>query len=370
MRTLIRIIRNETFAAYLLLPVGIIAILFGSHYGSHFFEVNRQIFGFNFNWNNFILQFLLGFFFYNIGLELRYEFSGGALKDKKVLTTSAIAAICGMVAPALIFIIYSHIDGRSDAGWGITMATDLPIVLAMVAILKKSKLKGFILALATIDDIGSIIVIAILYKTSIHGWYLAATFAALAVYILASYFFASRALLVLIFIVGLVLGHASGFQISLISVIFGLATINMARSKPDIVQPLILAIEPISAFIAIPLLVFASFFRHFDFSERSLTTALVVLLVVSRVIGKPLGIFFGIAISKLLFKVKLGFSQMDSLLIGGLGILGLDVSLIFAQLQFKGALLNLSILAILVTLPVGFVICAILRLLSPESKTL
>lgn len=79
-----------------------------------------------------------------------------------------------MLVPALTFIAYNRVNGTPTNGWGITMATDLPLVLALIAILNNRELKGFILALATIDDVGSIIVLIALYKAHLHILYILA----------------------------------------------------------------------------------------------------------------------------------------------------------------------------------------------------
>ena len=89
-------------------------------------------------------------------------------------------------------------------------------------------------------------------------------------------------------------------------------------------------------------------------------------LVIVRLIGKPVGIFLGILIGKAALRLKLPFSLADALLIGALGTLGLDVSLIFAQRDFMGIAQNLAILGILVTIPVGIALALIIHFLSPR----
>lgn len=92
--------------------------------------------------------------------------------------------------------------------------------------------------------------------------------------------------------------------------------------------------------------------------------------VVTRLIGKPIGIFSGILLGKILLRVKLPFSKLDAVLIGSLGTLGLSVSLIFAQIDFQGIAKNLAIMAILRTILAGIVLSFVIRLLSREAKTL
>jgi len=370
LKILLRIIENETFSAYLLLPISLLSIVLGSHFGSNFFEQSRSVLGWKFSITEITLNFLLGFFFYNIGLELRFELAEGALQDKKILAISAIAAALGMLVPALTFIIYNRVNGTPTNGWGITMATDLPLVLALIAILKKSELKGFILALATIDDVGSIIVLTLVYKEHLHMLYILALVALLILYFLYSYLFTSRIVLIVIFIVGLVIGHKTGIQTSLVSVLFGIFTFSKERKGIHLHQKLMGIMEPFSAFVVVPIFVFVSLFRHFDFSIKSIGGTMVLSLVITRLIGKPIGIFSGILLAKILLRVKLPFSKLDALLIGALGTLGLSVSLIFAQIDFQGSAKNLAIMAILLTIPAGIVLSFLIRSLSRGVKTL
>ena len=366
MNTFLRIVKNETFSAYLLIPTALLAILLGLHFDSHFLEQSRQIANWHFNLREFTLDYLLGFFFYNIGLQLRFELSDGALQDRKVLGLSALAAVLGMFVPALTFYLFNRFNGTPTTGWGITMATDLPFVLAALLVLKKNFLKVFVLALATIDDIGSVIVLSVLYKVHLHLLYLLGLVVILAFYFLISYLTQSKLLLVLIFTVGLAIGHQTGIQTSLVAVLFGIITFKNQKKGVDLHERLLSVIEPFSAFAVIPIFVFISLFRHFDFSTSALGSTLVLTLVIVRLIGKPAGIFLGILIGKAALRLKLPFSLMDALLIGALGTLGLDVSLIFAQKDFIGVTQNLAILGILVTIPAGIVLTLIVHFLSPR----
>ena len=366
MKHLLRIIRNETFSAYLLIPVGILAIILGSQIDSRFLETVHHISNWHFNLRGLTLDYLLGFFFYSVGLQLRFEFKEGGLQDRKVLIVSSLAAVLGMATPALLYFGFNKAHGTPTTGWGATMATDLPFVLAMLVVLKKNILKGFVLALATIDDIGSVIVLSILYKQHIQWGYFALLLAVLGLYILASFFIASRLVLVAIFTVGLAIGQLTGIQTSLVAVIFGISTFKARKSTADLPAQLLRVIEPISAFFVIPIFVFVSLFRHYGFSWHALGARLVLTLVLARLIGKPLGIFLGITLGSILLRVQLPFNRAEALLIGALGTLGLDVSLIFAQRDFFGAPQNQAILGILVTIPLAVILSVVVWVLAPR----
>ncbi len=370
MKMLARIVKNETFSAYLLIPLGLLAILLGSHIDSHFLEQTHRIAAWNFSLREATLDYLLGFFFYGIGLQLRFELSEGVLKNRKILFVSALAAGLGMAIPALTFYLFNRAHGSPTTGWGITMATDLPFVLAALVIFRRNHLKGFVLALATIDDLGSVIVLSIIYKVHIHLLYFLALLTLLALYILLSHLITSRVLLLLVFIVGLALGHLSGIQTSLVAVLFGIFTSNNRSKGTELQAKMLGFVEPISAFLVIPIFVFVSLFRRYDFSLHALGSTLVLSLVIVRLIGKPVGILVGVLLGKLTLRVMMPFSLLDTLLIGALGTLGLDVSLIFAQKDFFGTQQNLAILGILVTIPAGALLASTVHFLSPKAKTL
>ena len=370
MNPFLRIAKNEAFSAYILIPIALVAILLGSHIDGQFLEQTRHIGNWNFTLRGFTLDYLLGFFFYSIGLALRFELAHGALQDRKVLAISAIAAIMGMFVPAISFFLFNRLNGTPTTGWGITMATDLPLVLALILVLKKGPLKGFVLALATIDDIGSIIVLSVVYKEHAHPVWILVLVAMLGIYFLFSYLFSSRVLLLAIFILGLAIGHQTGIQTSLVAVLFGILTFNNQKKSADLHDKLISLVEPISAFVVVPIFVIVSLFRRFDFSATAITSRLVVVLIIARLIGKPVGIFFGTMVGRALLKVQLGFTALEALLIGSLGTLGLSVSLIFAQRDFMGAEENLAIAAILLTIPAGVLLASAIHLFSPHPKTL
>ena len=118
---------------------------------------------------------LMAIFFLNVGLEIKHEILAGELSQPKKAMLPIFAALGGMIFPALIFTIFN--GGTPSAnGWGIPMATDIAFAMGVLALLGKScpiGLKVFLTALAIVDDLGSIIVLAIFYPThAIHGIFL------------------------------------------------------------------------------------------------------------------------------------------------------------------------------------------------------
>ncbi len=118
---------------------------------------------------------LMALFFLLIGLEIKREMMEGELNSVKKSTLPAIAALGGMLVPALIFLAFNHSNLKAIEGWAIPTATDIAFSLGILTLLGKSippGLKIFLMALAIFDDIGAIIIIAIFYTNHIAHWLL------------------------------------------------------------------------------------------------------------------------------------------------------------------------------------------------------
>ena len=145
-----------------------IEIAFGSFHFHHLSELTVQ------EWIN---DALMVVFFFVVGLEIKRELVVGELADKKAAALPAIAALGGMIVPAGIFLLINA-GGPGSHAWGIPMATDIAFAVGVVALVGSRVPIGaklFLLALAIVDDLGAILVIAIFYTESIaFGWLLAA----------------------------------------------------------------------------------------------------------------------------------------------------------------------------------------------------
>jgi NhaA family Na+:H+ antiporter len=112
---------------------------------------------------------LMVLFFFVIGLEIKREVVHGELRDPRTAALPALAALGGMVVPAALYLVVT-VGGPGGHGWGIPMATDIAFALGVVALLGRrvpSSLKLFLLTLAIVDDIGAILVIAVVYTSSL-----------------------------------------------------------------------------------------------------------------------------------------------------------------------------------------------------------
>jgi NhaA family Na+:H+ antiporter len=172
--------RDETVGGILLLAMEVIALVWAnSPWGDSYadlvnFQVGPESLGLNLSLGTWAADGLLAVFFFIAGLELKHEFVLGTLSKPAQAVVPIAAALGGMILPAVIFVVVNvtSADG-APSGWGIPMATDIAFALAVLAVVGRMlplPLRAFLLALAVVDDLGAIIVIAIFYS---HGFHLA-----------------------------------------------------------------------------------------------------------------------------------------------------------------------------------------------------
>ncbi|MCO5259065.1 MAG: Na+/H+ antiporter NhaA [Crocinitomicaceae bacterium] len=163
----------------LVLGISVIIALFlaNSPWSNYYFELLEYKFGFYFNGTTYlehdILHWindgLMSIFFFVVGLELKREFVAGELANPRKALLPIIAAIGGMIVPAFIYFSLNPV-GEVHSGWGIPMATDIAIALGVLYLLGDRiplPLKVFLTALAIVDDLGAVLVIALFYTSDI-----------------------------------------------------------------------------------------------------------------------------------------------------------------------------------------------------------
>ena len=149
------------------------------HFG---FSINGQTY-LDFSLEHWINDGLMSMFFFVVGLELKREFIGGELRDLRKVTLPVVAALCGMLFPAVIYLIFNA-GAATSQGWGIPMATDIAFALAVLQLLGNRvpmSAKVFLTTLAIVDDLGSVVIIALFYTTEISFASLAIGFVVLTV---------------------------------------------------------------------------------------------------------------------------------------------------------------------------------------------
>ena len=149
------------------------------HFG---FSINGQTY-LDFSLEHWINDGLMSMFFFVVGLELKREFIGGELRDLRKVTLPVVSALCGMLFPAAIYLIFNA-GAATSQGWGIPMATDIAFALAVLQLLGNRvpmSAKVFLTTLAIVDDLGSVVIIALFYTTEISFASLAIGFVVLTV---------------------------------------------------------------------------------------------------------------------------------------------------------------------------------------------
>lgn len=186
----------EASSGIILLIAAVIALIWAnSAWSDSYFSLLEQqlhIEFFSFHFEETVLELvndgLMAVFFFVVGLEIKRELVVGDLRDPKAAALPVMAAVGGMVLPALIY--FSFNAGTSAAhGWGIPMATDIAFAVGVVSLLGKRVPPGaklFLLAVAIADDIGAIAVIAIFYTSDLNAGYFAAAVVGLVVVWIAS----------------------------------------------------------------------------------------------------------------------------------------------------------------------------------------
>ena len=125
------------------------------HFG---FSINGQTY-LDFSLEHWINDGLMSMFFFVVGLELKREFIGGELRDLRKVTLPVVAALCGMLFPAAIYLIFNA-GAATSHGWGIPMATDIAFALAVLQLLGNRvpmSAKVFLTTLAIVDDLGRLV---------------------------------------------------------------------------------------------------------------------------------------------------------------------------------------------------------------------
>lgn len=187
-----RFIRQEKSGSIVLaISVVLAMVLANSPWSAEYFHFFEQTIGisfneqltFNYTLHHWVNDGLMAIFFFVVGLELKREIVGGELSNPRQAMLPILAAAGGMLVPALIYFAFNS-SGDARAGWGIPMATDIAFALGVLYFLGKKvplSLKVFLTALAIVDDLGAVLVIAFFYTSDISFNSLAIGFSCLAV---------------------------------------------------------------------------------------------------------------------------------------------------------------------------------------------
>ena len=313
-----------------------------------------------------IINYLfMSIFFFVVGLEIKRELTSGHLATLKKAMLPFVAAIGGMAFPALI---YLAIAGQvAPAGWGVPVATDIALAVGLLTMIGPSvaaSLRSFLLALAVIDDIGAILIIAFVYSTGINfSWLVAALLSIAFIAILKKARVSSMIVYSLLAFTLWFSLYKTGVHPTLAGVILGLLTPNIAHQQSnldDIEDGSVSVIEwlehkfhPVSTFIVVPVFAFAN--TGVVITGDSIKTASQSLIAwgifFGLVIGKPLGVLFASLLAKRINIADLpeGVTKSSLVATGSAAGIGFTVAIFIANLAFKASQIqDIAVLAVIV----------------------
>ena len=285
---------------------------------------------------------LMAIFFFFVTLEIKREFLQGELSSKKQAALPIVGAIGGMLIPALIYIIINFNTPNTLNGWAIPSATDIAFSIGILSLLGSRvpiSLKVFLTALAIIDDLGAIVIIAFFYSGDLSFYYLSLMLVSFILLLILNKFSIKK--FIPYFLIGLFLWfftYKSGIHATIAGVLLA-ACIPHRKKEHDfsLLVKIEHAISPYVAFMIMPLFAFANAgvsLEGLTFSSLLMPVPLGILL--GLFIGKQFGVFiFSYA------SIKLGFAEMPNksnilsfYAVGVLTGIGFTMSLFVGNLAF------------------------------------
>ncbi|MCG3669230.1 Na+/H+ antiporter NhaA [Aliarcobacter butzleri] len=349
-------ISKETLSGLILFVVTVLAVtIANSSFGSYYFELFSTQLGITFRQLNasmsllhWINDVLMAIFFLVVGLEIKREMLIGELSSVKKASFPIIAAIGGMIVPAILYI---SLNPDHITGFGVPMATDIAFALGILMLLGNKvnpAIKLFLVTLAVVDDLGAIVVVAIFYTNELHFEYFLYAFAVYSIIWFLNYKNVQK--LTPYIILGVFLWifiHKTGIHSTIAGVLLAFAIpLNKKADLEESVEhlsvdnPLVKlehALHNFSAFIIMPLFAFANAGVIIDFSNVIEHQLIVLGVALGLIIGKPIGIFsFTYLATKLKISVKPeNVTWNDIFAVGFLGGIGFTMSIFISHLAFS-----------------------------------
>ncbi len=344
MRNSIRnFVTSPTFSGALLLLAAVIALIWANSGFSSLYEALKSL-----PINLLVLEkplelwvndFLMAIFFLLVGVELKREILTGELSNPRGASLAIFAALGGMIVPALIYTVFNA-GTTGAAGWGIPMATDIAFAVGILSLLGSRvpiALKVFLIALAVVDDMGAVIVIAVFYTSKLDPLMLGAV--ALIYTALWGLNAARVRVLPIYLMLGLVLWflvYKSGLHATIAGVLLA-STIPMGKENSSPLETLEHWLKKPVNFVIMP--IFALFNAGVPISAAlaggigQITTGVFFGLV----LGKPLGItlFSWLAVRLGLAELPRQTNWAMMLGVGMLGGIGFTMALFIASLAFQ-----------------------------------
>ena len=307
------------------------------------FTLGFGIFAIQLTMQKFINYVLMTIFFFVVGLEIKRELTSGHLTSVKKALMPFLAAIGGVAFPALIYL--SIAGGVAAGGWGVPVATDIALavgLLTMIGSRVPESLRIFLLALAVIDDIVAILIIALVYSDGILiNWLISGAAVVAFIYLLKRLNIKSTAIYIFFGIILWFTLYKTGVHPTLAGVILGLMTPNapkVAGGAESVIEWLEDRFHPASAFFVVPLFAFANTGVAISLDTLELASASLVAwgIFLGLVVGKPLGILFSTVLANKLKVADMPEGATKSMITatGSAAGIGFTVAIFIAQIAF------------------------------------
>ena len=315
-------------------------------------SINTPVFA-HFTVQHIVNDGFMSVFFLLVGLEIKRELQTGELAEKKRAILPIIAALGGMLVPAGLY-YFCNTGSNTVQGWGIPMATDIAFSLAILSLLGTRipvSIKVFLTALAIVDDLGAVLVIAVFYGSAIHWWWLG--LAAVIVLLLIVCNYANVTKLWLYLALGLVLWYAmlhSGVHATLSGILLAFCIPNSVKNA--LLEPLEHALDVPVNYVIMPLFALVNTaipLNYFGVDNAGLAVSMGIVL--GLCLGKPLGIalFSFVACKIKIADWPLKANAWQVLGVGMLAGIGFTMSIFVAMLSFADAnLVNAAKTAVLI----------------------
>ena len=372
------IVHSEAFPGILLVIATVLALILANTPLDKYYEYILKDIGFGeFNLHVLINDFLMAIFFLVVGCEIKREAVFGRLSNIKAASFPIIAAIGGMIAPAIIFTLFNYNSGF-EIGAGIPLSTDIAFAIGIFTILSKRlnpSLKVFLLTLAVVDDLLSIVIIGIFYSSKFNITAIIAAIVLIVILFLIKTLNKKNRLWPYM-IVGFCLWLAtyfSGIHATIAGVILALSLplTKDGNKSNDLSLRVQHGLEPLTNYFILPLFAFANTGVNLSgsinlFKEYPLMTGIVLGLV----IGKPIGIMTFTYIASLfgITKKPNNASWFDVFAVSVLAGIGFTMSIFVSELAFKGSLedLNASKVSILSASVISIIFAFIVSLFNKK----
>ena len=388
-------LRTETGSAAVLL-VGAVAALVWANVGSSYESVWHTTLsvtvgggGVTQDLRHWVNDGLMTMFFFVVGLEARREFDLGELRDRRRLALPFLAGIGGMAVPIALFLLIAP-GHASGGGWGAAMSTDTAFALGMLALVGRrfpNSLRAFLLTVAVVDDLVALIVVAVVFTSSLHLVALGVgllTFAVILV--LRARRVSNGAAYLVLGVIAWAAVLKSGIDPIVVGLAMGLLTIAFPAAREDLERATDLfrvfreqptselqqsaraglrtaispnerwqeMFHPFTSYVVVPLFALANagFAINGSFLAHAYGSALTLGILIAYIVGKPLGIGAAtglvVRISRGRIRPPVGWASV----LGGGSIagIGFTVSLLIATLAFHGQTLAQAKLGVLTTL--------------------